>query len=144
MSFGKAKKQNNKIHIGSRAFDVFLIVFMIIVAIIFLYPFLNVIATSLSSNRMITTGQVTFFPKEFHLDGYKALFKDENGSLLEYDCNCSGNYDCQPGFEFSYGLRYDGTGIRTEKTIVHYPADHYVFQWWYSSCLPVDSESGLV
>ena len=102
MSFGKAKKQNNKIHIGSRAFDVFLIVFMIIVAIIFLYPFLNVIATSLSSNRMITTGQVTFFPKEFHLDGYKALFKDEN------------------------------------------PADHYVFQWWYSSCLPVDSESGLV
>ena len=78
MSFGKAKKQNNNIHIGSRAFDVFLIVFMIIVAIIFLYPFLNVIATSLSSNRMITTGQVTFFPKEFHLDGYKALFKDEN------------------------------------------------------------------
>ncbi len=78
MSFGKAKKQNNKIHIGSRVFDVFLIVFMIIVAIIFLYPFLNVIATSLSSNRMITTGQVTFFPKEFHLDGYKALFKDEN------------------------------------------------------------------
>ena len=78
MSFGIAKKQINKIHIGSRAFDVFLIVFMIIVAIIFLYPFLNVIATSLSSNRMITTGQVTFFPKEFHLDGYKALFKDEN------------------------------------------------------------------
>ena len=78
MSFGKAKNQNNKIHIGSRVFDVFLIVFMIIVAIIFLYPFLNVIATSLSSNRMITTGQVTFFPKEFHLDGYKALFKDEN------------------------------------------------------------------
>ena len=78
MSFGKAKKQNKKIHIGSRAFDVFLIAFMIIVSIIFLYPFLNVIATSLSSNRMITTGQVTFFPKEFHLDGYKALFKDEN------------------------------------------------------------------
>ena len=77
MSFGKAKKHNNKIHIG-RAFDVFLIVFMIIVSLIFLYPFLNVIATSLSSNRMITTGQVTFFPREFHLDGYKALFKDEN------------------------------------------------------------------
>ena len=78
MSFGKAKKQNNKIHIGSRAFDGAPIGLMIIGAIIFLYPFLNVIATSLSSNRMITTGQVTFFPKEFHLDGYKALFKDEN------------------------------------------------------------------
>ena len=79
MSFGKAKKHNNKIHIGSRAFDVFLIVFMIIVSLIFLYPFLNVIATSLSNKpHMITTGQVTFFPREFHLDGYKALFKDEN------------------------------------------------------------------
>jgi putative aldouronate transport system permease protein len=78
MSFGKAKKQSNKIYIGSRAFDVFLVLLMIVISIIFLYPFLNVIATSLSSNRMITTGQVTFYPKEFHLDGYKALFKDEN------------------------------------------------------------------
>ena len=136
MSFGKAKKQNNKIHIGSRAFDVFLIVFMIIVAIIFLYPFLNVIATSLSSNRMITTGQVTFFPKEFHLDGYKALFKDENilGAYWNTIVIAVGT------MIVSLVL----TGIRTEKTIVHYPADHYVFQWWYSSCLPVDSESGLV
>ena len=74
MSFGKAKKQNNKIHIGSRAFDVFLIVFMIIVAIIFLYPFLNVIATSLSSNRMITTGQVTFFPNDMNFSSYHKLF----------------------------------------------------------------------
>ena len=145
MSFGKAKKQNNKIHIGSRAFDVFLIVFMIIVAIIFLYPFLNVIATSLSSNRMITTGQVTFFPKEFHLDGYKALFKDENilGAYWNTIVIAVGTMIVSLVLN-SYGLRYDGTGIRTEKTIVHYPADHYVFQWWYSSCLPVDSESGLV
>ena len=51
---------------------------MLGVSVIFLYPFLNVIAISLSSNRMITTGQVTFFPKEFILDGYRMLFKEEN------------------------------------------------------------------
>ena len=100
MSFGKAKKQNNKIHIGSRAFDVFLIVFMIIVAIIFLYPFLNVIATSLSSNRMITTGQVTFFPKEFHLTDTKPYSRMRiYWELLEYDCNCRGTMIVSP-FEF--------------------------------------------
>lgn len=79
MASAKIKGQpKNKIYIGSRAFDVFLVIFMLIVSIIFLYPFLNVIATSLSSNRMITTGQVTFFPKELMLDGYKMLFKEQN------------------------------------------------------------------
>lgn len=72
------KKNKNKIQIGSRTFDVFLIVFMFVLSVIFLYPFLNVIAISLSSNRMITTGQVTFYPKELMLEGYKLLFKEEN------------------------------------------------------------------
>lgn len=63
MSLRKTKKQaqpESKIYIGSKVFDVFLILFMLILSVIFLYPFLNVVATSLSSNRMITTGQVTF------------------------------------------------------------------------------------
>lgn len=72
------KKTKNKIYIGSRIFDVALAIFMVILCIIFLYPFLNVIATSLSSNQMITTGQVTFFPREIMLDGYKMLFHEEN------------------------------------------------------------------
>lgn len=71
-------KNKNTIQIGSKAFDVFLIIFMLMLSIIFLYPFLNVLATSLSSNRMITTGQVTFYPKELMLDGYKLLFQEEN------------------------------------------------------------------
>ncbi|MDL2300953.1 carbohydrate ABC transporter permease [Lachnospiraceae bacterium OttesenSCG-928-D06] len=73
----KAQKKNN-IYIGSRAFDIFLIGFMFVLCIIFLYPFLNVIAISLSSNRMITTGQVTFFPKEIVFEGYQMLFSEEN------------------------------------------------------------------
>lgn len=71
-------KNKNTIQIGSKAFDVFLIIFMLMLSIIFLYPFLNVLATSLSSNRMITTGQVTFYPKELMLDGYKLVFQEEN------------------------------------------------------------------
>lgn len=80
MSLRKTKKQaqpENKIYIGSKIFDVFLILFMLILSVIFLYPFLNVVATSLSSNRMITTGQVTFFPKEIMVDGYKMLLRTE-------------------------------------------------------------------
>lgn len=74
----KQKKNKNKIYIGSRVFDVALAIFMLAISIIFIYPFLNVLATSLSSNRMITTGQVTFFPREIIFDGYRLLFKEEN------------------------------------------------------------------
>lgn len=69
---------NNKIYIGSKLFDAILILVMLFFSIIFIYPFLNVIATSVSSNRMITTGQVTFYPRELMLEGYKLLFKEEN------------------------------------------------------------------
>lgn len=78
MALHKKAQPKNKIYIGSRAFDVFLIIFMLILSIIFIYPFLNVVATSLSSNRMITTGQVTFFPREVILDGYKMLMREQN------------------------------------------------------------------
>ncbi len=71
-------KKGNKIHYGSKAFDVFLILFMGFLSIIFIYPFLNVVAVSLSSNQMISTGQVTFFPRDIILDGYKMLFSEQN------------------------------------------------------------------
>lgn len=74
----KEQKVRNKIYIGSRTFDVCLIIFMALLSIVFIYPFLNVIAISLSSNRMISTGQVTFYPKEIFLEGYRLLFKEQN------------------------------------------------------------------
>ncbi|MDO5422925.1 MAG: carbohydrate ABC transporter permease [Eubacteriales bacterium] len=72
------KKQSNKIYIGSRAFDVALVIFMLALCVVFLYPFLNVLAVSFSSNSMITTGQVTFYPKEFTTKAYQVLFEAEN------------------------------------------------------------------
>lgn len=74
----RTKKTKNKIYIGSKAFDVFLIIFMLFLCVIFLYPFLNVLSVSFSSNSMITTGQVSFFPKEFNMESYKVLFEAEN------------------------------------------------------------------
>lgn len=78
MSKAVRTTRKNKIHYGSRVFDVALIILMAMVSIVFLYPFLNVIAVSLSSNQMISTGQVSFFPKEIILEGYKMLFQEQN------------------------------------------------------------------
>ncbi len=77
-SIGRKKRVNNKIYIGSRTFDIILALVMLALSIVFIYPFLNVVAISLSSNRMITTGQVTFFPKELMTEGYRMLFKEQN------------------------------------------------------------------
>lgn len=79
----KEQKIKNKIYIGSRTFDVVLIIIMAALSVIFIYPFLNVLAISLSGNGMIVTGQVTFYPKDIIFEGYKMLFKEEN-ILLAY------------------------------------------------------------
>ncbi len=37
------------------------------------YPFLNVVAYSLSSNRAVLSGSITFYPIDFQLDAYKEI-----------------------------------------------------------------------
>lgn len=74
----KEKEVKSKIYIGSRTFDVILIIVMGLLSVIFIYPFLNVLAISLSGNGAIVTGQVTFYPKDIILEGYKMLFREEN------------------------------------------------------------------
>ncbi len=76
MQKATAKKVKNKIYIGSRTFDVILILFMLGFCVIMLYPFLNVIAISLSSRRMISSGMVSWFPREFTTVGYSLLFEE--------------------------------------------------------------------
>ena len=78
MARNKEKEVKSKIYIGSRTFDVVLYILMGLLSIVFIYPFLNVLAISFSGNSAIVTGQVTFFPRDFILDGYEMLFKDEN------------------------------------------------------------------
>lgn len=72
------KRNKNKIYIGSMTFDGILIVLMLAASLIFIYPFVNVIAVSLSSNRMISNGLVSWYPREFNTLGYELLFKESN------------------------------------------------------------------
>ena len=62
---GKKKK--------SGAGQVVLTTFAILIGLVMLYPFLNVLASSFSSNSGLSQG-VTIFPKDFTLDAYKAVF----------------------------------------------------------------------
>lgn len=55
-----------------------LIVFMLIIAVIMLYPLLVVLSTSFSSPVAVTSGKVWLFPVDFSLEGYKAVFKTQD------------------------------------------------------------------
>jgi putative aldouronate transport system permease protein len=54
---------------------------LVLLAVSTLFPFLNVIATSFSSNRAVSAGLVSFYPIEFQLDAYKMVFKE--GSIFQ-------------------------------------------------------------
>lgn len=59
--------------ISGKVGQVLLTIGMVIIGFTMLYPFLNVVASSFSSNIGLADG-VTVFPKDFTLDAYKAVF----------------------------------------------------------------------
>ena len=56
-----------------KIFEVFNVTLMIVLAALTLYPIINQLAVSLSSNTGILTGDITIFPKDFSLGTYKGL-----------------------------------------------------------------------
>ena len=64
------KKSNSRI-----AFEWFNVVFMVALCVVMLYPFLNVVASSLSNNSAVSRGLVTFYPIGFNLEAYKAVVR---------------------------------------------------------------------
>ncbi len=74
MSQTAANKRKNKIRIGGVSFDIVLTLLLILFCIVILYPFLNVIAISLSSSGAITRGDVGLLPVEFTFKGYEIVF----------------------------------------------------------------------
>ncbi|MGN1368933.1 MAG: carbohydrate ABC transporter permease [Aristaeellaceae bacterium] len=66
--------KKNKIRIGNVAFDVVLVVLLLVFCVIILYPFLNVVAISMSSSGAITRGDVGLLPVEPTLKGYEIVF----------------------------------------------------------------------
>lgn len=73
MAIKKARSENIGYSINN--------ILLVLLAVSTLFPFLNVIATSFSSNRAVSAGLVSFYPIEFQLDAYKMVFKE--GSIFQ-------------------------------------------------------------
>ena len=68
--------------VGYRVFQVINTIIMVLVVIATLYPFLYLVAQSLSSESAIYSGRVTIFPVEFTLSTYKSVITQ--GDFLLY------------------------------------------------------------
>lgn len=60
--------------LSDRLLDIAIIIFMTLVAIITIYPFLNVLALSLNDSTDSVRGGITIFPREFTLKNYEIIF----------------------------------------------------------------------
>ena len=67
----KAKKLS-----GEKVFDVVNVLLILLITIIIVVPLLNVVASSFAGSRALAEGSFIFFPDEWSLDNYKAVFKD--------------------------------------------------------------------
>jgi putative aldouronate transport system permease protein len=65
-----------KVSRGMKAFRVFNLVFLLVVVFLTVYPFLNIIAQSFSSEGYINSGQVNLFPRGFNVETYKLILAD--------------------------------------------------------------------
>lgn len=61
---------------SDKVFDIIIIVIVSIIALLFLFPLLNVLASSFSSADEIVAGNVGIFPQQFTLSGYKQILKN--------------------------------------------------------------------
>lgn len=65
---------------ANRIFNTVNVILIIITMVLCLAPFIHIIAISLSSNRAIGSGEVSFFPKELSFEAYTKVFAD--GSMI--------------------------------------------------------------
>lgn len=59
-----------------KIFDIIIMVLMGLIALLFLLPLINVLASSFSSADAVVAGKVGLFPVGFSLEGYKIVFSD--------------------------------------------------------------------
>ncbi len=64
--------------IGDWIFDVFLYIFLALMAFMFIYPFWTVLAMSFNSATDTMRGGIILWPREFTLSNYQAVFKDNS------------------------------------------------------------------
>jgi len=61
--------------LGSRIFNTVNAVFLLVVAAVCLFPFLNILAQSLSSSSAAAAGRVSIFPVGLNIESYRYVFK---------------------------------------------------------------------
>ncbi|MEC0182284.1 carbohydrate ABC transporter permease [Paenibacillus peoriae] len=61
---------------ANRTFDIVTTVLVAAAVLLCLAPFIHILSISFSSNRAITSGEVTLFPVEFNLKAYGKVFSD--------------------------------------------------------------------
>ncbi|WP_141499816.1 carbohydrate ABC transporter permease [Paenibacillus luteus] len=61
---------------SNRAIDTANVIFVIITMLLCLAPFIHIIAISLSANRPIMSGEVSFYPIELTFEAYSKVFSD--------------------------------------------------------------------
>ncbi len=60
-------------------FSLFAVINVIVLSLVIvstIYPFLNLLSTSVSTAANIAAGKITFYPQGFHLEAYRALLKE--------------------------------------------------------------------
>ena len=62
-----------KVSLGERIFGVINIIFMLLFAVVMLYPYLNQLAVSLNDGMDSALGGITIFPRVFTLENYKSV-----------------------------------------------------------------------
>lgn len=71
------KSINKKTSILSKTFDILNTVFLFLLAIACLFPFLYTLSMSMSDELAIQKNEVTFFPIGLQIDVYKAIFRND-------------------------------------------------------------------
>ncbi len=64
--------------IGEKTFGVFNIVFMLLLCVVTLYPYLNQLAVALNEGMDTMTGGITIFPRKFTLANFEAVVTNDN------------------------------------------------------------------
>ena len=63
---------------GEKTFDVFLVVFMVLMCVIMIYPYLNQLAISLNDGTDTMLGGITVFPRKWTWTNYNTIFSNES------------------------------------------------------------------
>ncbi len=65
-----------KIFSGDKVFDVINVILLVLVTAIVVLPLWNVVVNSFSSSAAVASGKSVFWPQEFSVDNYRAVFQD--------------------------------------------------------------------